>query len=397
MHTPGTRGGRDDHVQSIARQLLDERLEELTDSALTRLMGQEPAYAGLAMDADLRRRGMRSTLDLALRRVAGDTLPALENRATTEVGRERARQGFPLAALMHSFQLDLRVLWEAVLTEGRARGISTNSGFLDALIRVWEATDANTVEVVQAYRRTENEIAEARNELRGRAFERLILNSDVEPASVTQAATVLGLPTDQPVLVLVGDGVEAASTELRRCRDALHRSSTPHHLAWIGDELVGVFVVGRTGDSVIRQAMGPLSTRRCGVSQVSTLAETATGLRLARAAARGFRRSGIHDIQASWIEAFATADDELGARLVRSVIRPVLAAPDRNSLLETLEAYLRTGSVTSVASETYRHRNTVRNRLRRIEELCHIDLSVPRDVAAVALAVSSYQAGEGRA
>lgn len=156
MHNT-VRGLDAEPVRVIAQFLLDERLDELTDEALRRLMKLEPAYAALTMDADRRRRGMRSTLELALSRLAGHAVPPLERRATTEVGRERAEQGFPLAALMRSFQLDLRVLWEAVMAEGRARRISTSVDFLEGLIRVWEATDANTVEVVQAYSRTERE------------------------------------------------------------------------------------------------------------------------------------------------------------------------------------------------------------------------------------------------
>ncbi len=391
--TPTLRHGQD-QVRLIARHLLAERLDELTDQALERLVREEPAYAALTMDAATRRRGMRRTLELALGRVAGDSLPAPEQRATTEVGRERAEQGFPLDALMHSFQLDLRVLWEAVLAEARRRRISTDADFQDALIRVWEAIDANTVEVVQAFRRTEREIAERRNELRGRAFERLLLDSDSDRASVGKASSLLGLAIDSPLLVLVADGLDAGTKELRGCRDALERSATPHHFGWIGDELVGLMVLGRGGDRVVREALEPLSAWRCGAALISDLSRTASGVRLARAAVRGVVEPGVHALESRWVEAFASADDELGAALVGSTITPLLAASDRDSLLETLRAYLRIGSVAGVAEETYRHRNTVRNRLHSIQQLCGVDLSVPRDLAAVALALSWWEASE---
>lgn len=391
MHNT-VRGLDAEPVRVIAQFLLDERLDELTDEALRRLMKLEPAYAALTMDADRRRRGMRSTLELALSRLAGHAVPPLERRATTEVGRERAEQGFPLAALMRSFQLDLRVLWEAVMAEGRARRISTSVDFLEGLIRVWEATDANTVEVVQAYSRTEREIAQARNELKARSFERLLLHSDSEPACVSQAASLLGLPTDLPVLVLVGDGISAASDELRHVRTALERTSTVHHLGWIGDELIGLFVVGRRGERVVRETLTPLSTYICGLARVETLTETAPGLRLARAAVRGADEPGVHALESRWVGAFATADNELGAALVRMTLGRLLAAPERDALLETLEAYARLGSVAKVAERTFRHRNTVRNRLRVAEELCGLDLSVPQDSAILALALAWWQA-----
>lgn len=379
-------------VRLIAQFLLEERLEELTDEALRRLMKVEPAYAALTIDAVRRRRGMRSTLELALSRLAGNAIPPLEHRATTEVGRERAEQGFPLAALMRSFQLDLRVLWEAVIAEGRVRRISTSIDFLEGLIRVWEATDANTVEVVQAYSRTEREIAQARNELMARSFERLVLHSDSEPACVTEAASLLGLPTDLPILVLVGAGISAPSEELRQVRTALRRTSTVHYLGWIGDELIGLLVVGRRGERVVRETLTPLSTHICGLSRAATLTETASGLRLARAAVRGADEPGVHLLESRWVGAFATADNELGAALVRTTLGRLLAAPGRDALLETLEAYARLGSVAEVADETFRHRNTVRNRLRIAEELCGLDLSVPRDSAILALGLAWWQA-----
>jgi hypothetical protein len=392
MHNVSSRASGEDHVQAIASHLLHTRLDHLTDTALARLMDEEPAYAALTMDSDVRRRGMFRTLELALRRVAGDAIPPVDERATTQVGRERAEQGFPLPALMHSFQLDLRVLWEAVLQEGRARGISTESSFQDALIRVWEATDANTVEVVQAYRRTEREIAQARHELVARAFERLVRESDRDPSGVAAAASLLNLPTDQPVLVLSGDGVDAASVELRRCRDALSRASTMHHLAWVGDELVGVFVVGRRGEEVLRTALLELRSGRCGVARAEDLAATARGLRLARAAKRGAAAPGTYALEARWVEAMASSDDELGEALVHDTLGKLLAASEREALLESLRAYLEIGSVIGVAERTYRHRNTVRNRLRQVEALCHVDLEVPRDVTRLSLALSWWDA-----
>lgn len=391
MHN-STSGSGPDPMRSIARELLDEHLDRLTDDALVRLMKEEPAYAELTMDAAVRRSGMLRTLELALRRVAGEELPPLELRATTQVGRERAEQGFPLPALMHSFQLDLRVLWEAVLVEAGRRRIASDPAFQNALIRVWEATDANTVEVVSAFRQTERDLSDARNEQKSRAFERLVRESDRDVAGVQEAASVLGLPADQSVLVLVADDIGPGSDELRRCREALRRSSTLHHLAWLGDELIGLFVVGRTGERAIVEAISLLSEGTSGVARATNLQGAATGARLARAAARGANAPGLHRLEDSWVGAVATADSELGAALVQEVLGRLLSANDREPLLETLRSYLTIGSVAGVAEKTYRHRNTVRNRLSSIEQLCGLDLSLPRDLTTLTLALSCWEA-----
>jgi len=385
-----------DAVQSIARELLADRLDELTDVALARLMKEEPAYAALTMDPQTRQAGMRRTLELALLRLAGDPVPPVGQRASTEVGRERAVQGFPLTALMHSFQLDLRVLWEAVLDEGRRRGISSETGFLDGLIRVWEATDANTVEVVDAYRRTERELASQREELRSRAFERLLLDGDKDPAAVSTASALLGLPSEAALIILVADGVPPAAPELQRCRAAMHRSNTPFHLGWIGDELIGVLVLGRRPELVLAN-LAPLDQWRCGTAEVADLFQVTRGLRLARAASRGVGPAGIHPLTEHWVEAMATANDELGSALARSLLPTLLSSPDAEALLETLRTYLQVGSVSDVADQTYRHRNTIRNRLRLIEERTGLALTVPRDVAALTLALAWLDSPSGRA
>jgi purine catabolism regulator len=73
--------------------------------------------------------------------------------------------------------------------------------------------------------------------------------------------------------------------------------------------------------------------------------------------------------------------DSLGDEQLRELREATvgrLSAADRNAgsiLLATLETYLRHGgSVSASAAELFVHRNTLRKRLRRIEDLLGIDL-----------------------
>jgi DNA-binding PucR family transcriptional regulator len=56
---------------------------------------------------------------------------------------------------------------------------------------------------------------------------------------------------------------------------------------------------------------------------------------------------------------------------MNNVLGPLLntAAEERDSLLQTLEAYFTTGSITDAGKQLFCHRNTVRPRLTRIEQL----------------------------
>ena len=65
-----------------------------------------------------------------------------------------------------------------------------------------------------------------------------------------------------------------------------------------------------------------------------------------------------------------------------------VSAPERDRLLTTVRAYLRSGSVGAVTREVFCHRNTVLNRLQRFTELTGYDVTRPESAAAVVLALA---------
>ena len=89
-------------------------------------------------------------------------------------------------------------------------------------------------------------------------------------------------------------------------------------------------------------------------------------------------------------------NDELAGAMARDVLSPLMALGGRCGLLETLESYLQEGSIAGVAAQTYRHRNTIRNRLRVVEEVTGLDLSRPCDTTLLALATAWLKTPSGR-
>jgi DNA-binding PucR family transcriptional regulator len=72
----------------------------------------------------------------------------------------------------------------------------------------------------------------------------------------------------------------------------------------------------------------------------------------------------------------------------------VLDAADRASLLDALEAWIDCGGSTDRAGEQlYCHRNTVLNRLRRLERLTGRLLDRPRDLVDLTLALEATRLG----
>lgn len=102
-----------------------------------------------------------------------------------------------------------------------------------------------------------------------------------------------------------------------------------------------------------------------------------------------------------WPAALVAAAPELSARLVAEVFGPLLAlAPaERALLVGTLEAWLECGgSVGQAAVRLGCHRNTVFNRLRRLERLTSRSLSHPRGLVETVLALDALRlsaAGRG--
>lgn len=383
-------------IHAIAQHLLDERLDDLTTTALARLQTEEDAYVGLADDNPAgKRAGMRRTLELALARLAGGPIAPHVQRATEDVGRQRAEEGFPLPALIHSFQLDLRTLWEAVLAEARLRGLGADQEFWDDLILVWEATDKNSVEVVDAYRRSERDLADRNGELRARAFARLVLDGERDPAAVAEAASFFDIAPDAALVAVVAVGVASDDAVLSRCRQTLQRSGLRFHLGWMSNELVGFVEPGRRGDDEVRELLSPLAEWPAGLAGYQGLSGTARALRLARAAMRSSLEPGLRPVHDHWVASVVSGRDELSAAMAVEVLTPLLRLRDRDGILETLRSYLATGSIAGVAAETYRHRNTVRNRLRVVEETSGLDLSHPNSTALLCMAVAWLDTAAG--
>ncbi|MYY85823.1 PucR family transcriptional regulator, partial [Streptomyces sp. SID335] len=134
-----------------------------------------------------------------------------------------------------------------------------------------------------------------------------------------------------------------------------------------------------------------------GISPVvAGLAELGHARRLAELALRTCPpdTTGIVRLDQRMPTALVVSQPELAGRLVSEVLGEVLALEpaDRAVLLETLDAWLACeGSAGRAAGRLYCHRNTVFNRLRRLEQLTSRSLARPRDLVEVSLAVEAHR------
>jgi hypothetical protein len=147
------------------------------------------------------------------------------------------------------------------------------------------------------------------------------------------------------------------------------------------------------GEGHLHEALTEVARGRVGISSVFRVLtdspEARRQARLACAAAAPSSRHVIRFDQHPLAVLLAGAPDQAAA-LAGAVLGPVLqlSREDRGMLLETAHTWLAAeGSTSAAAAQLHLHRNTVRYRLRRLEELTGRDLAKPVDAAEVYVAL----------
>lgn len=385
-------------IRSAARRLLNIRLPQIVERAVDQTIRDEPTYSGGPVSHDDLSYHMDRTMRLALTRLVGDDVSAPLQSAALEVGRIRAHQNVPLSSVLHAFRIDLKMLWEALIAEGRALGVDTRADFLErSSLMVWEAIEANTEEVVQGYQVARGN----REEIRSAAFEQLLLDGDHQQPTVDDAARMLELPTTGHYVCLVGAFPIPRPELVADCTALLEGSGKTVYFNWFAQELRGlIHVTGRHTD--ITTDLAPLDEHTCAVIDADGLAAVPRAIRLARMAVQGRADPGVRRVRDNWLHAVTAANPELSQALHDAVFRPLAALTEheRNGILETVgDLVTYGGSIADIAARTYRHRNTVRKRLHVFTDLTGFDLSETTDLATTAIAFTVdgvHRAGPSR-
>jgi sugar diacid utilization regulator len=396
-HPVGVRRGADPdpHIVELSKLLL-ARAPELGEALADRLFREVDAYRdGTVVTRDEVRNSCEANLTFVFDSLAGhadvDVSPA------EYTGTARALAGAPLPAVMTAYRIGFRFMWEETLAAARAAGIPTES-ILDATARVFLAQDTFTQAMANAYRQQLTAQILEREEERSALVEALLSRRITDTQSLWEAADLLRLPTAGPYVVVAAELPAIGKLGLPAIENKL--STRDIRSAWrlLPDLHVGIVHV-RIPDtvgtliSVLRQA----ATVRVGISPpFDDLAETSDALRFARLAITG-KPSGdslVTVFDDTPLAVAAVSAPEVMAKIRSSVLKGLNKLPpaERTILLDTFQAWLEAGgSANDTAEKIFCHPNTVRHRLRRIEELTGRSLSRPRDIAELCLAFEVEQ------
>jgi hypothetical protein len=377
MHNAADAG--DSGLAEATRALL-LRVHELGARAASETRTNEDSYRALVEPSDLRD-ACEETVSLLLHKLAGIDDPS-DSRVLDDIGRRRARQGVGMDAMLRSFRIDFRIVWELLLEQRPA-----SADWKEFVVPLWEAVDEISVRVSQAYRVAEHEMLGERQRDLHSLFDELLHGTGPMSTVVRRIASRFGLgEQDRYVMVRADPGSRPPDRAL---------NEIGVHSVWLfdSDVLTGIVATRPEDDALLASCLRDVLGTRAGVSPPYTaLQDTRRQVWMADAA-RDSTPPGsgaVVFLADDPPSAFIGGAPEIAAYLGSSLLTALGSArtSERERLLETVRVHLEgDGSVTSTARALFRHRNTVLNHLRRFEELTSLNLSRPHDIATALLAV----------
>jgi hypothetical protein len=379
-------------VQTLSRALL-AKVDGLGADLAARIQQAESVYRDGHVPPEDLRRSCRDNLVHVFTRLAGRRPPGLE--APRATGRRRAEQGVPLPAILHAYRIGGRYIWETLLGHAPESGPARDE-LLRAAADIWTIVDDYSNALTDAYRDTIAEQARRNAQLRTAALSSLLDGTVSDAPRLWESAAMLQLPHRGTFVVVAAEASSPGYEALPKVGDLLRRHDVAS--AWrLGTEVqVGVVSLRpRFTVAQLCQRLAHIAGGRVGVSEPYTsLDQTAQALRQARlacaAAARGAPEPIRYEQQPIGV-LLASAPDA-GSNVAQAILGPVLALPasDRDILLETLRTWFaEKGSVSAAAARLHIHRNTVRYRLRRLENVTSRSLGDPKAIGELYLALES--------
>jgi hypothetical protein len=391
------RGQSTELLQSLSGSSLS-RLRSLADTLVDRVWGDVYMPRGPVPKDDLWR-SCNDNLASMLQTIngAGPSCAVLLETARS-TGTRRAQQRCPLAWVQHAWRTGGQVLWEDFAGQAGADNADELRWLVESAGTVWQVVEEFSAEMTATYHCVEQDLAGS-HDRQTRDLLSALLDGRVAQAGGDVSRT-LGLPAEGRFVVIVTEETSrvalrdlAQTLQLQGLRTVWHFRAGLH---------VGIAVLDGDAPHILLDTLGCSLTGRTGLSPVlRKLTEAPEGLRLAELAMStvppGAREAVTLDDRLP--DALLISSPELAQRLVEVTLGPLLDLPaaERKELLATAGAWINSaGSAVQAARTLYCHRNTVVNRLARIQRLTGLNLADARCWSRVTLALSALRYQENR-
>ncbi|MFC5996556.1 PucR family transcriptional regulator [Pseudonocardia hispaniensis] len=391
-----SRRGLDPDVAALARRLA-LRLDPLADKLTRRIRAEIDFYReGAVIGPEELWRNVRHNLGYTLTQLTSaepaDLTPA------RETGRLRAEAGVPLPEILRAYRITFAFLWTELLAEARGGGPRVMQAMLDTATEVWSLADDYSSAMVDTYRATMADRMVAADRHRSALVEALTTGAITDHGTAWEVAKQLDLPFEGLFVVVVAENTALGTEPLPGAERTLRRHGAASAWRLQPDYAVGVVSHGhRCTLARILDALDDLATARVGVSpEYRSLDTTARAMRFAQVSmetlAEGSR--GVRQVDDSPLGELVASSLDTTRRVVQRVLGEILllAPEERSRLLSTAQAWLDAeGSATAAARILYCHPNTVRLRMRRLEEHLGSNLNNPFTVAELATAMQALR------
>jgi PucR C-terminal helix-turn-helix domain/GGDEF-like domain len=369
---------------------LRERADELADGMVARIRAAVPVYGtGRVISDEELRRTCLDNIGFVFGPIG--RAPAAASPESRENGRRRARAGVPLTAVMAAYRVAARYLWDC-LADTAARNAVPVGVTLRAASEMWLALDTFTQEMADGYREEITFQVLSQEEERS-AVVQALLEGRLDEGNLWEAADILRIPLQGSYVVIAAQAPGPGRHAIPQAEAALRGIGVISAWRLLHDAEVGIASLpGRPGDLArLADSLHSLSPGLVGVSpRYDDLRHTARNLRLARIALRSaFAAARVTVFDRDLLAVAAGSDPEVMRHVAGRILATLGQVPagQRPVLLATLGAWLDNGgSASKAASVLFCHPNTVRHRMRRLEQLTGRSLSDPRGIAELGLA-----------
>jgi hypothetical protein len=379
----------------IARGLLAD-IDALTDEAASLVASEIDVYRidGLVPRADLQA-SIAHNLGYLLGYLTGSG--TLELDAPRQTGRRRAEQAVPLPEVLRAYRINFAMLWHRLVDAARKAGLEAQDALLDTASTLWEVADDYSQALTSAYRQTVKQQLIADERRRSSLVASLLNGTTRGQPTAWEIAKLLGMPFEGAFLVVVA-GAPAAAEAVPGLDARLRRLEAVS--AWRAEPEYDIGVVSYGTRRPVAEILAAISDTpdcRIGVSPpYARLDSTPNATRYAVVALEGLRpgAAGVNQLDDAPLTELMIGNLDTTRRFVQRVLGSVLRLPDddRAMFLATAQAWLDArGSAAEAGRLLYCHENTVRYRLRRLEEHLGGQLSDPTTAAELAAAMQAIR------
>jgi sugar diacid utilization regulator len=350
-------------------------------------------------------RACEAGLDLFLA-TAREARPATaeELRRVAQLGILQARSSQSVEPILNAYRIAARVAWDAILRAWRGHPEATPEAIMVTANYVFAALDQVAAEVTKTYLHAREQHMHRGTRARARLFHALISDNFDSALELQKQALALNMPiAPTGYLAMVckliignrdgeqgGEALAEVASSMEMPHGAIHHATDPTTLVvlWPAESAEGSqgarqFVL-KLQDEAVKRSGSARARVRAGIGGyypgLRGISASYLEAQQAIEAGRRLRPDAVIHMHDEVIPQLVLAQNpRLAERFVAQSLGQ-LAAPATRSheqLVETLEAYLASGSVKDAASVLKVHRHTVLYRLDKLRELLGSDLDSP--------------------